>query len=121
MTVKAAALAGRAPLGWLGPGRLMDNVSVVIDRDTIAYAGESRGAPSSEVTVLLDGVLLPAVADRHVHMGLADPGAVLLGGVTAVRDLAWPVSEIFPLADASEGPSFNGPLVRAGGPMITAP
>ena len=30
---------------------------------------------------------MPAVADRHVHIGLADPGAVLLGGVTAVRDL----------------------------------
>ncbi len=121
MTVKAAALSVRAPLGWLGPGRLVENVSVVIDRDTIVYAGEPRGAPPSEVTVLLDGVLLPAVADRHVHIGLADPGAVLLGGVTAVRDLAWPASEIFPLADASDGPSFNGPLVRAGGPMITAP
>src|SRR6266542_995414 len=121
MTVKVAALSVRAPLGWLGPGQMVENVSVVIDRDTIVYAGEPRGAPPSEVTVLLDGVLMPAVADRHVHMGLADPGAVLLGGVTAVRDLAWPPEEIFPLADASEGPSFNGPLVRAAGPMITAP
>src|SRR6266498_3440795 len=121
MTVKAAALSVRAPLGWLGPGRLVENVSVVIDRDTIVYAGEPRGAPPSEVTVLLDGVLLPAVADRHVHIGLADPGAVLLGGVTAVRDLAWPASEIFPLADASELPTFNGPVIRAAGPMITAP
>ena len=111
----------RAPLGWLGPGRLVDNVSVVVEGDRIVYAGESRGAPASEVTVLLDGVALPAVADRHVHLGLAEPGAVLLGGVTAVRDLAWPAAEIFPLADASEGPSFNGPLVRAAGPMLTAP
>jgi len=46
---------------------------------------------------------------------------VLLGGVTAVRDLAWPTDRIFPLADASESPSFNGPLVRAAGPMLTAP
>jgi imidazolonepropionase-like amidohydrolase len=119
--VSAAALAVRAPLGWLGPGRLVENVSVVIDGDRIAYAGESRGSPSAEVTMPLDGVLLPAVADRHVHIALADPGAVLLGGVTAVRDLAWPSEEIFPLADASEGPSFNGPLIRAAGPMITAP
>ena len=111
----------RAPLAWLGPGRLVEGASVSIEGDTIAYAGESRSAPGSEITVLVDGVLLPAVADRHVHIALADPGAVLLGGVTAVRDLAWPPDEIFPLADASEGPNFNGPLIRAAGPMITAP
>jgi imidazolonepropionase-like amidohydrolase len=56
-----------------------------------------------------------------VHIAMSDAGAVLLGGVTAVRDMAWPPDEIFPLADASEGPSFNGPLIRAAGPMLTAP
>src|SRR3954447_19743760 len=121
MTLRAAALSIRAPLAWFGPGRRVEQATVVVDGDTVIYAGEPRGAPPSEVTVLLDGVLLPAAADRHVHMGLSDPGAVLLGGVTAVRDLAWPSSEIFPLADASEGPNFNGPLVRAAGPMLTAP
>ncbi|MGQ0671057.1 MAG: amidohydrolase family protein [Actinomycetota bacterium] len=64
---------------------------------------------------------MPAAADRHVHIGLADPAAVLQGGVTAVRDLAWPPDVIFPLADASELPTFNGPLIRAAGPMLTAP
>lgn len=116
-----ATLTVRAPLAWLGPGRLVEHAAVAIEADRIVYAGESRGAPPSEVTVLLDGFLLPAVADRHVHMGLADSGAVLLGGVTAVRDLAWPPEDIFPLADASEGPNFNGPLIRAAGPMLTAP
>ena len=86
----------RAPLAWLGPGRLVDGASVSIEGDTIAYAGESRYAPGSEITVLVDGVLLPAAADRHVHIALADPGAVLLGGVTAVRDLGWPPEEIVP-------------------------
>jgi len=38
-----------------------------------------------------------------------------------VRDLAWPPDVIFPLADASELPAFNGPLIRAAGPMLTAP
>src|SRR5207247_7096922 len=55
----------------------------------------------------------------HVHIGLSDPGAVLAGGVTAVRDLAWPADTIFSLAEASESPSFNGPLIRCAGPMIT--
>jgi imidazolonepropionase-like amidohydrolase len=64
---------------------------------------------------------MPAVADRHVHIELSDPSAVLAGGVTAVRDLAWPVERIFALADASEMPSFEGPLIRAAGPMLTGP
>jgi imidazolonepropionase-like amidohydrolase len=46
---------------------------------------------------------------------------VLLGGVTAVRDLGWPPDEILPLADASELPTFTGPVVRAAGPMLTGP
>ena len=44
-----------------------------------------------------------------------------MGGVAAVRDLAWPADDIFPLADASELSTFNGPLIRAAGPMLTAP
>src|SRR5439155_27053230 len=48
-----------------------------------------------------------------------EPGAVLAGGVTAVRDLGWPPEVIFPLADASETPGFEGPLIRAVGPMLT--
>jgi imidazolonepropionase-like amidohydrolase len=115
------ALTVRAPLAWLGPGRTVENASVVVEGARISYAGDSRGAPASDITVPIDGMLLPAVADRHVHMGLADAGAVLLGGVTAVRDLGWPPEEIFPLSDASEGPNFNGPLIRAAGPMLTAP
>ena len=46
---------------------------------------------------------------------------MLAGGVTAVRDLAWPVERIFSLADASEMPSFDGPLIKAAGPMLTGP
>jgi imidazolonepropionase-like amidohydrolase len=99
----------------------VENVSLVVEGDRISYAGPGRDAPGTDVTVLVDGFLLPAVADRHVHIAMSDAGAVLLGGVTAVRDMAWPPDEIFPLADASEGPSFNGPLIRAAGPMLTAP
>jgi hypothetical protein len=64
---------------------------------------------------------MPGVADRHVHIRLSEPGAVLMGGVVAVRDLAWDPDEIFALAEASEVPSFNGPLIRAAGPMLTGP
>jgi imidazolonepropionase-like amidohydrolase len=64
---------------------------------------------------------MPGVVDRHVHIGLSDPVTVVSGGVTAVRDLAWPADVIFSLAEASESPSFQGPLVRAAGPMLTCP
>jgi imidazolonepropionase-like amidohydrolase len=77
--------------------------------------------PEPQEEVRLDGFLMPGVVDRHVHIGLSDPGAVVAGGVTAVRDLAWPADVIFSLAEASESPSFQGPLIRCAGPMITCP
>jgi imidazolonepropionase-like amidohydrolase len=96
-------------------------VTVVCDGARIEWVGSTRLAPGADDELGVDGFLMPGAADRHVHIGLADPGAVLLGGVTAVRDLAWPPDVIFPLAGASELPTFNGPLIRAAGPMITAP
>lgn len=94
---------------------------MVCDGGRIEWVGSDRLAPGADDELEVDGFLMPGAADRHVHIGLADPGAVLLGGVTAVRDLAWPPDVIFPLADASELPTFNGPLIRAAGPMMTAP
>ncbi|MBA3552089.1 MAG: amidohydrolase family protein [Actinobacteria bacterium] len=75
--------------------------------------------PEADEEILVDGFLLPGVVDRHVHIALAAPAAVLAGGVTAVRDLGWPPEDVLPLAQASESPSFDGPLIRAVGPMIT--
>jgi imidazolonepropionase-like amidohydrolase len=131
-------LAVRAPMGWLGPGRLVQDALVVMNGDRIAFAGTGRdlgvmvageagpqtlaghpAPPEPDEELLIDGFLLPGVVDRHVHIGLSDPGAVVAGGVTTVRDLAWPPEDILPLVAASESPSFNGPLIRAVGPMIT--
>jgi imidazolonepropionase-like amidohydrolase len=114
-------LSVRAPAAWLGPGLLVDDVQVVCDGGTITHAGEATYIGHADRDLALDGFLMPAVADRHVHIELSDPSAVLAGGVTAVRDLAWPVERIFALADASEMPSFDGPLIKAAGPMLTAP
>jgi imidazolonepropionase-like amidohydrolase len=109
----------KAPLAWFGPGRLVRHAAVIAEGGIITFAGPSAGSPLADERLEVDGFLMPAIADRHVHVRLADPGAVLLGGVAAVRDLAWPADEIFALADASELPSFNGPLIRAAGPMLT--
>jgi imidazolonepropionase-like amidohydrolase len=113
------SLKVKAPLAWFGPGRSTRYAAVVADRGVVTYAGPSAAAPAAEERIEVDGFLMPAVADRHVHIRLSDPAAVLLGGVAAVRDLAWTPDEIFPLAGASELPSFNGPVIRAAGPMLT--
>jgi imidazolonepropionase-like amidohydrolase len=139
-------LAVHAPLAWLGPGRLVEDARVVMDgprivaaEGTEAASGSAR-APQSGVVfgdltpaedsaflpepdeeIHVDGFLIPGVVDRHVHIGLADPAAVVAGGVTAVRDLGWPPDVVFSMTDASESLSFRGPLIRAVGPMITCP
>jgi imidazolonepropionase-like amidohydrolase len=104
---------------WAGPGRLLRDTTVICDAGEIVSVGSPAGPDDEELRI--DGFLMPAVADRHVHIELGDAASVLLGGVTAVRDLAWPADRIFALADASELPSFTGPLIRAAGPMLTAP
>lgn len=118
MTLSLRIDAARA---WLGRSETpRSDLAVVADRDSITYVGSITEAPDADECIVFDGVLMPAVADRHVHIRLADAGAVLAGGVAAVRDLAWVPDEIFAMADASELPTFNGPLIRAAGPMLTA-
>lgn len=114
-------LVVRAAEAWLGPGRLTRDVEIICEGGNVTGVGPRSAAGDDAEVLQVDGFVMPAVADRHVHIGLADPVSVLMRGVTAVRDLAWPASDIFPLADASEGVTFNGPLIRAAGPMLTAP
>jgi imidazolonepropionase-like amidohydrolase len=111
----------RAPLAWLGAGRAVDDVQVACEAGSIVEVGRVHPVPETDELVTVDGFLMPAGADRHVHVELSDPASILRRGVTAVRDLAWPADRIFPLAEASEMPGFNGPFIRAVGPMLTAP
>jgi len=134
-----SVVAVRAPSGWLGPGRVVDDPVVVFAGNRIEFAGtESRvrgvladdhgrarslfgetPVPDADEEIVVDGFLMPGVVDRHVHVGLSSAQAIVRGGVTAARDLAWPADVIFSLADASAVPSFDGPLIRAAGPMLT--
>jgi imidazolonepropionase-like amidohydrolase len=109
----------RAPVAWIGRGDTIRHAGVAATGGELTYVGPTAAAPQARETVRVDAFLMPGVADRHVHIALSDPAAVVMGGVTAVRDLAWPADEIFGLADASELPTYNGPLIRAAGPMLT--
>lgn len=111
----------RAPLAWLGNGRLVADAAVVVSREEVVFAGPAEDAPEGGPVRQMEGFLMPAAADRHVHMGLADAGSLLSAGVTAVRDLGWPSDDAFAMAENSRLPSFNGPTIVAAGPMLTAP
>lgn len=108
-------------MAWRGPGEpLVEDPAVVLDGSRIAYSGSARHAPQGEKELVGDWFLMPAIVDHHVHIGLADPRAVLAGGVTQVRDLGWPSQDIFPLADISTGTDYDGPAIAACGPIVTA-
>jgi imidazolonepropionase-like amidohydrolase len=116
-------LAISVPMAWLGPGRIASDVIVACRSGVIerVETGVSDLADDDVETVVLDGFLTPAGADRHVHVELGDPVSLVRRGITAVRDLGWPQDRIFPLVEISEAPGFDGPLIRGVGPMLTAP
>ena len=86
----------RAPAAWLGPGRVTRDVQVLCRGAEIEAVGPPTAVPDDVEVVEARGFLMPAAADRHVHIELSDPASVLKRGVTAVRDLAWPPHRIFP-------------------------
>jgi imidazolonepropionase-like amidohydrolase len=100
----------------------IDDAIVVVDDTTIAAIGRAGDVPVPADATVVDAsglTLLPGFIDTHVHIAFADPQAVLAGGVTTVRDLAWPPGEIWPLVSASAAPSFEGPSILAAGQMLT--
>ena len=71
-------------------GRFTDATIVVAGgRITAVGRGPADGAPAVDCTNLW---LLPGFIDAHVHLQFSNPGDVLAGGVTTVRDLGSPPS-----------------------------
>lgn len=118
MTARRILLRGIG--AWAGSGQIIRSAAVVLEAGRVTFAGPAWEAPQADEEVRGDWFLLPGVVDHHVHIGLSDPRQVLRGGVTFVRDLAWPPEDIFPLADISQATDFDGPTIAAAGPMITA-
>lgn len=111
----------RVPVAWRRAGPALDDAVVLVEGGRIAHVAPASESLEADEEIAGSWFLMPAGADRHVHVALSDPAAILENGVTAVRDLGWPPEDIFPLADASEGPSFTGPRIAAVGPILTAP
>ena len=101
-----------------------ENAAVAISQGRITKVGSHVSFGSSDATMSFDAtglLLIPGFIDAHVHIGFFEPIQLLRGGVTTVRDLAWPAETIFPLAEASTAADFEGPRILAAGPMLTVP
>jgi imidazolonepropionase-like amidohydrolase len=115
--INATCLAGRE----LEP--LRDSV-IVLAGEAIRAVGSAADVKPPPGAVVVDArglTLVPGFIDAHVHIGLADPRAVVAGGVTTVRDLGWPPARIWPLVGRSQSPAFEGPSIVAAGQILTAP
>ncbi|GAC1374540.1 MAG: amidohydrolase family protein [Actinomycetota bacterium] len=98
--------------------------TVVVEGSRIAAVGAASSVlapPGSEVVDGTGRTLLPGFIDTHVHIGLCKPARILAGGITTARDLGWPESRIFSLAQRLAGDPTAGPQLLAAGPMLTAP
>jgi imidazolonepropionase-like amidohydrolase len=122
MIQRDIAMTGATVLAGEELNRRADTV-VLIAGSTIQSI-QQAGEPIPEGTERIDAAgltLMPGFIDAHVHVGFYDPARIVRGGVTTVRDLAWPPKLIWPLVEASRSPSFEGPSIIAAGPMITVP
>ena len=123
MTSHLHAITGATVLR--GPDLLpVRDAVVVVESGKISKVGTADEIALPHGTRAVDATgktLLPGFIDAHVHIGFYDPRDVLAGGVTTVRDLAWPPEEITPLMHASQDRGFSGPTIIAAGPMLTAP
>jgi len=117
-----AIVGGRA---LVGPQlESVDRATILIRDDVILAAGAASDVDVPDGAAHVDATgftLIPGFIDSHVHIGLASPTEVLGGGVTTVRDLAWPPRDIWPLAAESKQDDWGGPEVLAAGQMLTVP
>src|SRR6266571_6064740 len=117
------ALVGATVLDGSGGPPLPGHTVVVRDgrvhavgpREELAPGEGIRAIPAAGLTVL------PGFVDTHVHLDLHAPAAVLLGGVTTVRDLGWPAERLAVLEREAAAPVPVSPHLLRAGQILTAP
>lgn len=104
-----------------GPELAARDAAMLLDGDRIAAVGPERDMEvAAAERVDASGLLIaPGFIDAHVHIGFYDPIDVVRGGVTTVRDLAWPPTKIWALVRRSAADDFEGPTIFAAGQMLT--
>ena len=113
---------GRALVGsTLEP---VEEATIVIGNEVVLAAGPASVISSPAGANYVDATgftLIPGFIDSHVHIHFAESLEVLAGGVTTVRDLAWPPAEIWPKTHESTSVNYRGPEIIAAGQMLTVP
>jgi imidazolonepropionase-like amidohydrolase len=107
-------------------GRLIENVTLVIEGDRIVAAGRSAdvSVPAKAAPIdLPDLILLPGLIDAHVHLTLAgEPSAnartTLAAGFTTVQDLGAQGYANVSLKKAISDGRVEGPRLVASGPWL---
>jgi imidazolonepropionase-like amidohydrolase len=103
---------------------VVEDAVVLIEEGVVSRAGSRVEVDVPDEVSVYDATgttLLPGFIDAHVHIGFYEPADVLAGGVTTIRDLAWPPDLIGELVRRSASSGFPGPTIIAAGPMLTAP
>jgi imidazolonepropionase-like amidohydrolase len=117
-------------------GRIIPDALVVIEGNTIAYAGPGKNYPKPADTSAVDctgKTILPGLFDAHIHLGGASTlgyifvedakklYAFLYSGVTSVFDLGAVQDMIFSLRSAELEDKIVSPRIFAVGPVFTSP
>ncbi|UCE41046.1 MAG: amidohydrolase family protein [Candidatus Aminicenantes bacterium] len=117
-------------------GKTIPNALVIIEKNTITYAGPAKTFEKSPEITMIDcsgKTILPGLFDAHIHLGgastlgyiLIDEGrklsAFLYSGVTSVFDLGAPPDWIFSIQKAEKSKTHLSPRVFSVGPVFTSP
>ena len=117
-------------------GKIIPNALVIIEEDTIVYAGPGKKFEKSLDITVIDcsgKTILPGLFDAHIHLGGASTlgyifiedarklNAFLYSGVTSVFDLGAVPDLIFSLREAENKNKKLSPRIFAVGPLFTSP
>jgi imidazolonepropionase-like amidohydrolase len=117
-------------------GQIIPNALVIIENDTVTYAGPEKKFETSTETTVIDcsgKTILPGLFDAHIHLGGSSTlgyvyvdenrklSAFLYAGVTSVFDLGGVPDLLFSLREAEKKDQKLSPRVFAVGPLFTSP
>jgi len=117
-------------------GKIIPDSLVIIEGDTIAYAGPKKKFKKSPDITMIDcsgKTILPGFFDAHIHLGGASTigyihidearklSAFLYSGVTSVFDLGAVPDLIFNLREEEKNNDLVSPRIFAVGPVFTSP